>query len=97
MAVRIENSVENGMPDTVMTCDGKTVFIELKAEFAVRPKQEDWARRWVKAGGTSWFLIAADDLLYLIPGSVLLWRAHVVPDKKWIIRNCREAVERILR
>ncbi len=90
MAARIENSAGSGMPDVLMTYAGKTVLIELKTKKKISKKQIDWARRWAAAGGESWFLIQDGPLLYLMPGN-----APPVIDKKWIVKNCREAIGRI--
>ncbi len=91
MAARIENSIDSGIPDVLMTYVGKTVLIEMKVRKKISKKQIDWARRWAAAGGESWFLIKpCGSLLYLIPGNM-----PPVLDEKWRVKNCREAIERI--
>ena len=95
MAVRIENSTSPDMPDVLITCDGNTFLVELKAGLRTKATsgQISWARRWMAAGGTSWFLINHAGDLYLIPG-------YADPNElipQWRIEDCHEAVEMMLK
>jgi hypothetical protein len=90
MAVRVENSAGEGMPDVLMAYHGMVALIELKTESEISSTQSDWHRRWNEAGGESWFLIQEDKRLYLIPGTSPsgAW-------SKWLIKDCRQAIDRI--
>lgn len=71
LAHRVENGLAAGMPDVIYVLGGKTSFMELKflssAPVRVSSKvrlgppdhikgQLSWARRWIRAGGTVWWL-----------------------------------------
>jgi len=97
MAVRIENSLDSGMPDVLLTCQGKTALIELKCDLKITSDQMDWARRWHKAGGESWFLIAIGCYFYLVPGSdvgSLMKKPATLPFFRF--KNLRAALDIVL-
>jgi len=97
MAERIENSLDSGMPDVLITYAHKTFLVELKADLDISRKQADWARRWSMAGGVSWFLIAIDRAHYLVPGTMGVYLIGR-PDSlfKWRVDHVRDAVTRML-
>ena len=98
--MRIENSASSNMPDVLMTYAGKTILVELKAKRKISSGQIDWARQWAKVGGTSWFLIKDGSFLYLVPGSTFLYNNNKWEwklEKKWLVKNCREAIKRIFQ
>lgn len=98
MAVRIENSLNSGMPDVLMTYAGKTLLIELKADLEISKMQADWARRWADSGGTSWFLIAMNNAHYLVPGKQGGWlRSRPDTIYKWRVNDIRDALEKMLK
>lgn len=98
MAERMENSLNSGMPDVLITYAGKTFLVELKADLeSISRKQADWARRWSEAGGMSWFLITTGSAYYLVPGSSgirLISRPHILFN--WRVNHIRDAVTRML-
>jgi len=102
MAVRVENSVDTGMPDTLIAYRKVTVLIELKApasmtDLEITPVQADWARRWSIAGGTSWFLIALNHQVYLAPG---VYGKRLIKNpteiRRWQVANYAAAIQTIL-
>ena len=62
-----------GTPDIWVCANGVQAWIELKVARGTRvlltPQQVIWHRACAKAGGRSWIVAGAEDLIYLWPGT----------------------------
>ena len=66
---RVENAIQPGMPDVVLSAFNRTMFVEMKAEIgkSLRGSQVSWCFRRVTKGCTNdMFVIARDMEQYVI-------------------------------